>query len=94
MGRRLVERRLRDVGGKLRSLRASLAIVEEQLAHLSDEAEEMGLRALVSETPGADLEYREARRHADAMLKHRNSVREAIAELEARQDQLLEQIRH
>ncbi|MCE2763119.1 MAG: hypothetical protein LW627_01205 [Ilumatobacteraceae bacterium] len=94
MGRRLVERRLRDVGGKLRSLRASLAVVEEQLAHLSDEAEEMGLRALVSETPGADLEYREARRHADAMLKHRNSVREAIAELEARQDQLLEQIRH
>jgi chromosome segregation ATPase len=94
MGRRLVERRLRDVGGKLRSLRASLAGVEEQLAHLSDEAEEMGLRALVSETPGADLEYREARRHADAMLKHRNSVREAIAELEARQDQLLEQIRH
>jgi hypothetical protein len=70
-----------------------LAIVEEQLAHLSDEAEEMGLRALVSETPGADLDYREARRHADAMLKHRNSVREAIAELEARQDQLLEQIR-
>jgi len=94
MGRRLVERRLRDVGGKLRSLRASLAIVEEQLAHLSDEAEEMGLRALVSETPGADLEYREARRHADAMRKHWNSVREAITELEARQDQLLEQIRH
>ena len=89
-----MERRLRDVGGKLRSLRASLAVVEEQLAHLSDEAEEMGLRALVSETPGADLEYREARRHADAMLKHRNSVREAIAELEARQDELLEQIRH
>lgn len=94
MGRRLVERRLRDVGGKLRSLRASLAIVEEQLAHLNDEAEEMGLRALVSETPGADLEYREARRHADAMLRHRDSVREAIAELEERQDQLLEQIRH
>lgn len=93
MGRRLVERRLRDLGGKLRSLRASLEIVEEQLAHLSDEAEDMGLRALVSETPGADLEYREARRHADAMLRHRDSVREAIAELEARQDQLLEQIR-
>ncbi len=94
MGRRLVERRLRDVGGKLRSMRASLAIVEEQLAHLSDEAEEMGLRALVSETPGADLEYREARRHADAMRRHRESMCEAIAELEARQDQLLEQLPH
>lgn len=93
MGRRLVERRLRDVGAKLRGLRASLAIVDEQLAHLLDEAEDMGLRALVSETPGADLEYREARRHADAMQRHRDSVRVAIAELEARQDQLLEQIR-
>jgi chromosome segregation ATPase len=92
MGRRLIERRLRDVGGKLRSLRASLAIADEQLAHLNDEAEEKGLRALVAETPGADLEYREARRHADAMQRHRDSVSAAIAELEARQDQLLDQI--
>ena len=74
-------------------MRASLAIADEQVAHLSEEADDMGLRALVSETPGADLEYREARRHADAMQRHRDSVREAIAELEARQDQLLEQLR-
>ena len=93
MGRRLVERRLRDVGGRLRTLRASLAVAEDQLAHLVDEAEDMGLRALVSETPGADLEYREARRHADAMIRHRDSVLAAIAELESKQDQLLEQMR-
>jgi len=92
MGRRLVERRLREVGDRLRTLRASLAVAEEQLAHLADEAEDKGLRALVSETPGADLEYREARRHADAMVRHRDSVRATIAELEARQDQLLDQL--
>jgi len=92
MGRRLTERRLRDVGSRLRTMRASLAVAEEQLAHLSDEAEEKGLKALVSETPGADLEYREARRHADAMVRHRDAVKASIAELEARQDQLLDQL--
>jgi uncharacterized coiled-coil DUF342 family protein len=93
MGRRLVEKRLRDVGGRLRELRSSLAIVEEQMAHLVDEADDMGLRSLVSETPGADLEYREARRHADAMVRHRDSILAAIVELESKQDQLLEQMR-
>ncbi|MFM9037713.1 MAG: hypothetical protein ACKOJ9_08510 [Actinomycetota bacterium] len=93
MGRRLVEKRLRDVGGRLRELRSSLAIVEEQMAHLVDEADDMGLRSLVSETPGADLEYREARRHADAMVRHRDSILAAIAELESKQDLLLEQMR-
>ena len=92
MGRRLTERRLRDVGSRLRTMRASLAVAEEQLAHLADEAEEKGLKALVSETPGADLEYREARRHADAMVRHRDAVKASIAELEARQDQLLDQL--
>jgi hypothetical protein len=92
MGRRLIERRLRDVGARLRTLRASLAVAEEQLEHLAAEAEDKGLKALVSETPGADLEYREARRHADAMVRHRDAVKASISELETRQDQLLDQL--
>jgi chromosome segregation ATPase len=92
MGQRSIERRLRETGDRLRRLREELRIVDEQLQHLNDEAEDMGLRALVSETPGADIEYRDARRHRDAMQSHRNQVVAGIAELEAKQDSLLERL--
>lgn len=92
LGQRLIERRLRDTADRLRSLRAELAIVDEQFDALSGDADDLGLRALVSETPGADVEYREARRHADAMSRHRESIVETIAELELRQDELLDRL--
>jgi hypothetical protein len=92
MGQRMIERRLRETGDRLRRLREELRIVDEQLRHLADEADDMGLRALVSETPGADSDYREARRHADAMRAHREQVVASIAELEARQDSLLDRL--
>lgn len=88
----MIERRLRDTGARLRRLRAELAVVDEQLAHLADDADDKGLRALVSETAGATTEYREARLHVDAMVRHRQSVLDAIAELEIRQDQLLDKM--
>ncbi|MBM3798951.1 MAG: hypothetical protein ACKO36_07905 [Actinomycetota bacterium] len=94
MGQRMIERRLRETSDRLRRLREELRIVDEQLAHLSDEADDLGLRALVSETPGASAEYREARLHADAMRTHREEVAAGIHELEARQDQLLEKLSH
>lgn len=94
MGQRMIERRLRETSDRLRRLREELRIVDEQLAHLSDEADDLGLRALVSETPGASVEYREARLHADAMRAHREQVAAGIQELEARQDQLLEKLAH
>lgn len=92
MGQRLIERRLRETGDRLRRLREELRVVEEQLAHLADDADDKGLRALVSETPGADFEYRDARRHVEAMRAHRDGVVENIRELETRQDHLLERL--
>ncbi len=92
MGKRLIERRLRETGVRLRRLREELSIVEEQLSHLDDEADDKALRSLVSETSGAGVEYREAQLHADAMRKHRLQVQNSILELEARQDQLLDQM--
>ena len=92
VGTRLIERRLRETGVRLRRLREELAVVEEQLAHLVDDADDKSLRALVSETPGAEHEYRDARLHVDAMRRHRQSVVDSIAELEARQDQLLDKM--
>lgn len=92
MGHRLIEKRLRDTGARLRRLREELAVVDEQLAHLTDDADDKGLRALVSETAGATTEYREARLHVDAMVRHRQAVMASIAELEEKQDQLLDKM--
>lgn len=92
MSRALVERRLTEVGERLRSTREELRIADEQLAALRDDADEQGIRALVAETPLADREYRDAVRHADAMARHRDEIVAAIAQLEAQQDNLLDQL--
>ena len=63
---------------------------EEQLVQISDEADESRLRALVSETPIAEREYREAQRHADRLRQHRDELAARVARLEADQDALLD----
>lgn len=92
MGHRLIERRLRETGVRLRRLREELAVVDEQLGHLNDDAEDKELRSLVSETSDAGVEYREARLHAEAMRRHRLQVQGSILELEAKQDELLDKM--
>jgi len=92
MGKWLVERRLSGVSGRLRALREELRVIDEQLMYLADEADDSRIRSLVSETPIADQEFREARRHADAMRARRNEVMDDIANLERRQDELLDQL--
>ena len=88
----MIERKLRDTATRLRRLREELAIVDEQLDHLQDDAEDKALRSLVSETAGSGAEYREARLHAEAMKRHREVVLKSIAELEAKQDELLDKL--
>jgi hypothetical protein len=92
MGTWFTERRLTQVAARLRSLREELAMIEEQLVHLADDADDLALRALVSETPAASYESNDARKHADAMRRHRDHVVAEIAELEARQDRLLDEL--
>ena len=92
MTRSLIERRLTDVGDRLRALRDELRIVDEQLRELAAEADDSRLRALVSETPLADREHRDAQRHADAMAKRRAELLTSIGQLEAKQDELLDRL--
>ena len=92
MGRRLIERKLRVVSDRLRGLREELVVTEEQLSVFADEAHEKGVRAIVSETPYSAFEYNDAQRHADALAKSRDSIRQSIAELESRQDELLDRL--
>jgi hypothetical protein len=92
MSRSLVERRLTELSERLVHLRRELAVADEQLAHFADEADETRLRALVSETPLADREHRDAQRHADAMARHRDELRDEISEIERTQDDLLDKL--
>ena len=90
MSRDRIERRLRGVGQQLNTLRTDLRVCDEQLLQVSEEADEFRLRALVSETPLAEREYREAQRHADRLQQHRDEIAARIVRLEADQDALLD----
>jgi hypothetical protein len=92
MPKSLVERRLSQVAGRLQQLRAELEVSAEQLDHLADAADDARLRALVSETPLADVDHRQAERHAEAMRRHRAAVLDEISKLERDQDELLDRL--
>ena len=76
----------------MKKVSRELAVADEQLAHLDDDAEEARMRALVSETPLAGQDHREAQRHADAMRRHRDQLAAEIADLETAQNDLLDRL--
>ena len=83
MQRLLLERRIRDVHSRLVRAREELAVLDEQLAVVIDEAEDARVRSLVSETPLAAHEYAEVRRHADAMERARETLLASVEDLTA-----------
>lgn len=92
MSKALVERRLVENNERLKQLRDDLRVADEQLAHFASEADDARIRSLVSETPLASREHRDAARHADAMERHRDEVAGEIQRLEHQQDELLDQL--
>lgn len=88
----LLERRLRSVGRRLASQREELRIADEQLAHFAEVSDDTRIRSLVSETPLADQDHREAERTTAAMMRHRSGLQEEIVRLEAEQDDLLDRL--
>ena len=91
-GNMILERRLRNTSRSLRLLVEELRIVEEQLDHLSDDAREMEIRSLVSETPLAAREFEESDRHRAVMEAHAHRLRNQMSELERQQDALLDRM--
>ncbi len=92
MSRSLIERRLTDLAERLKQLRFDLGVADEQVTHFSEEAEDARLRSLVSETPLAEHEHRDAARHAAVSARSREDLVVEIARLEALQDDLLDQL--
>ena len=74
---------------RLVKAREEVAVLDEQLRALTETADEARIRSLVSETPLADHEWHEARRHAEAMQRGLELARSRVGELERAQDELL-----
>ena len=85
MRRSMLERSLSDVHARLVKARAELAVLDEA-------ADDTRIRSLVSETPMATHEHTDAKRHADAARRARDAVAASIADLERRQDELLDRL--
>ena len=88
----MLERRLTEITDRLRALRDELAVADEQLAALAEDADDARIRALVSETPLAEHEHAEAQKHADAMARHRAALAAELEKLERAQDDLLDRL--
>lgn len=92
MSRWLVERRLTDSSARLKRLRVEIQVAEEQLVSFTDDADEARMRALVSETPLAVQEHREAQRHLDSMTRHLGDLLAEVETLENAQNDLLDRL--
>jgi hypothetical protein len=92
MSRASIERKLTHLSDELRAARDELKVVDEQLQHFVDEADDARLRSLISETPLAVSEHRDAAKTVAALRRDRDARLKRVAKLELRQDALLDQL--
>jgi chromosome segregation ATPase len=87
-----LQQRLTEARDELARLRESLRILDEQVAFQQDVADEAETRAIVSETPLADRECREAQDDLRRLKRERQDVAAQMAELASEQDRLLDRL--
>ena len=92
MSKRSLERRLTKTGTRLKGLRGELAVVEEQLLYLGEDADDQAIRAMVAETASSSFDARSAQGNFENMSKHRARIIAEISQLEQQQDELLDQL--
>lgn len=86
------ERRIRELQRRVRRARDELAILEEQIDTLAEEAEEARVRWLVAETPLAERESTDASRHLELAQRAAGALRVEITQCEAERDRLLHEL--
>ncbi len=92
MSRASIERRLVDVSDEIKRIEQELLVIDEQLAHFADTADDARLRSLVSETPLAAKEHRDAEKTVTALARDRGSWAQRLLKLEERQNTLLDDL--
>lgn len=84
--------RLTALSAEIADEQTQLRIMEEQVVFQQEVSEEARIRALVSETPLADKEAREAADDLRRLLRSRDDALGRLAGLRSEQDALLERM--
>lgn len=92
MASALVKWQLKKTSRRLRVLRAELQVVDEQRMYVVDDADDLELRAVVSDSAMSRSEAHEAGGHAAAYSRARQHIIDEIGGLEAKQDKLLDRL--
>ena len=92
VSRASIERRLLDLSERIKQTNAEMAVANEQLIFLDEQAEDARLRAIVAETPMEVASANEAQRHADALRRQRDALHRTLIALRAEQDELLDRM--
>ncbi len=87
-----IREQLARVQDDLKRVRANQRVLAEQVAHLSDVADDAETRHLVAQTPLADREWRVARTDRDRHAVLLDEARQEAEHLLAEQDRLLERL--
>ena len=73
----------------LAAARTQVSVIEEQLASLRDDADDLSVRSIVSENTADVRDARQAQGHVDRHQRQLTRLRERIASLEAAKHELL-----
>ena len=92
MSRAGIEAKLRDVTNRLKQARAELSVIEEQLLHFRESADDARLQALVDDTKQSAADASESQRHVEAHGRSRDRLAGTILELERTRDDLLDRL--
>jgi hypothetical protein len=92
MSRASIERRLLDLSERIKQSNTEIAVAQEQLIFLDEEAEDARLRAIVAETPLEVATANEAQRHADALRRQLDVLHRTLRALRVEQDELLDRL--
>ena len=92
VSRATIERRLLELSERVKRTNTELAVANEQLSFLDEEADDARLRAIVAETPLEVAAANEAQRHADALRGQRDALDRTLTALRAEQDELLDRL--
>lgn len=84
-----LERRIRDLQRRVRTAREELAVLTEQIEALAEDAESARVRGLVAETPLAEKESADARRHLELAERAATLLRTEIDKCVAERDRFL-----
>ncbi len=92
VSRASIERRLLDLSERVKQTNSEIAVAQEQLVFLDEEAEDARMRAIVAETPMEVAAANEAQRHADALRRQLDVLQRSLRAFRVEQDELLDRL--